>query len=100
MAKAQHNQNILDIATQQSGSVLASFDWAVANGISITDKLAAGQVLTNAFSVYENQDIANFFAGKQQLIATAISQEQIDIIDKIGIGTMIIENNFIVAPSP
>lgn len=96
--KVVNNQNLLDIATQESGSVLSAFDWAVANNISITDGLVAGKVLVPAQSVYQNIDIANFFAGKKQLIATAISQAQSDEIDNIGIGRMILETNFTVAP--
>jgi capsid protein len=69
------NQSLLDVAIQEDGSVLAAFEWAVANGISITDDLAPGQNLSAPNSSYRNADVANYFKGRKQMIATAIKQQ-------------------------
>lgn len=42
MAIVLHNQTILDLSMQELGSVEYMFEVAMANGLSITDKLAAG----------------------------------------------------------
>jgi hypothetical protein len=44
--KALNNQSLFDIAIQTLGSAEAAFDLALANNISITDDLEAGQILT------------------------------------------------------
>jgi hypothetical protein len=91
------NQSLLDIAVQESGSVLAAFDWAIANGISITDDLVPGQKLVYGVSVFENDDILNYFKNRNQLVATAISLDQNNQTPILGIGTMTIESTFIIA---
>jgi hypothetical protein len=96
MITVLHNQSLLDLAVQYDGSVLSAFDWAVANGVSITDDLVAGQKVSPPSSSYKNSDVANFFAGKGQLIATAISLAEI-LATQVGIGTMSLENNFEIA---
>jgi hypothetical protein len=91
------NQSLLDIAIQEDGSVLAAFDWAFANGLSITDDLFPGQKLIAPVSAYRNADVANYFLGKRQLIATGFNIEDgSSIIPTLGIGTMRIGTTFIV----
>jgi hypothetical protein len=89
------NQSVLDIAIQEDGNVLAAFEWAIANGISITEELEPGQKLTSQVSVFRNDDVARYFGGKKQMIATAMINES-EINPPVGIGSMIIETNFIV----
>jgi hypothetical protein len=93
---AIENQSLFDIAIQEEGSVLAVFDWAIQNGLSITDELAPGQQLIPAGSQFKNFDVANYYKGKNQMIATASNNLEINA-PEMGIGTMIIETNFTVA---
>lgn len=89
------NQSLFDIATEKSGSVLAAFDWAVENGISITDILIAGEELTAPETEFKDAQIEEYFSSRH--IATSISnQESIVINYDFGIGAMIIEDTFIV----
>lgn len=91
------NQSLLDIAIQESGSVLAAFDWAVANGISITDDLLVGTSMILSTSIFTNDDIANYFKAKNQMVATALTLDQNILVAQTGIGTMTIESTFIIA---
>lgn len=65
------HQSLIDIAIQQDGNPLSAFDWADVNNISITDLLVPGQKLIVPNSGFRNNEIANYFKGKQQLVATA-----------------------------
>ncbi|WP_348814057.1 hypothetical protein [Flavobacterium maritimum] len=42
---AVKNQTLLDIAIKESGTALAAWDYAIVNGLSITDSLDPGQVI-------------------------------------------------------
>jgi hypothetical protein len=89
------NQSLFDIAIQESGSVLTAFDWAVANGFSITDDLAPGQKLIAPSSSYRNADVANYFKGKNQMVATGVTKDDLEKINPtLGIGTMAIGRTF------
>ncbi len=71
MISAKHNQSILDIAIQQSGSVFAAFNWCVANGISITDEITPGQALKEPTTTENNFDaVATFFKNNDTVIGT------------------------------
>lgn len=94
MITAVSNQSLLDIAIQEDGNILAAFEWALANGISITDMLASGQKLNALSSRYRNVDVANYFKGKSQMVATALNNDE--LFPSLGIGGMIIETNFTV----
>jgi hypothetical protein len=85
------NQNLFDICVQETGSLANIFEIALANNISITDNLTPADEII--LSNYDN-DFVNYFKGKNQKIATGIIPDE--LIELIGIGSMIIENNFIV----
>lgn len=70
---AEH-QSLFDIAIQYSGSALAAFDIAVANGISVTDDLTPGQKLKIPVSIYKNDEVANYFGSRSQGIATYFNE--------------------------
>ena len=90
------DQSLFDVAIQEDGSVLSTFEWAIKNGLSITDNLEPGQKLSTPISVFRNDEVARYFTGKRQMIATA-KIDNIEIISpQLGIGSMIIETNFIV----
>lgn len=96
MIYAIDNQSVLDVAVQESGSVMAAFEWALANGVSITDELQPGQELVFPTSGFLNSDVAIYFKGKKQMIATAFNGEIENLIPDLGIGTMAVESTFIV----
>lgn len=79
MINVLSHQSLLDIAIQESGSVLAAIDWAVANGVSITDELVPGQKINSVDSQYKNTDVANYLKSKGQNIATDNIIKQIPI---------------------
>lgn len=88
------NQSVLDVAIQEDGSVMAAFEWALKNGLSITDDLAPGQKLSVPISSFRNADVANYFKGRKQNIATGVATG-VNAQPSAGIGAMRIGNNFI-----
>jgi hypothetical protein len=90
-------QSLFDIAIQQDGSDLTAFDWALKNGLSITDELFPGQKLVAPNSSLRNVEVANYFKGKKQMVASGFSVEVGNaIIPVLGIGKMRIGTTFIV----
>lgn len=97
MIYAIENQSVLDVAIQEDGSVMAFFEWALKNGLSITDELTPGQQLVSPNSSFRNAEIANYFKGKKQMIATGFNIGEGDsMIPELGIGQMAIGTTFIV----
>ena len=91
--KILHNQSILDLAIQHTGSVENAFSIAIANGICVSDDLNAGSELEVLGKV--NIDIQNYFSAKQIRPATAITTAVIDNEPQLGgIGHMQIGRNF------
>lgn len=88
-------QSLFDVAVQEDGSVLAALEWALKNGLSITDELVPGQRLIAPVSVFKNTEVADYFKGKNQMIATGFHNNE-TMIPQLGIGKMIIGRNFIV----
>lgn len=90
--KVLHNQTLLDLAVQENGNVLSAFEWAIANGVSITDEPEAGQSLLSPNSVYVNTEVAEYFKNKKQLVATGTKRPPVP--PGLGIGFMQIGVNF------
>ena len=95
MINVLEKQCVLDLAIQFDGSVLTAFEWSLANNISITDYLAPNQKLKAPNSIFKNTDVANYFEGKNQMIATGFENND-SILPQLGIGTMTIGTTFIV----
>jgi hypothetical protein len=75
------SQSLLDIAIQTDGCVLAVFDYAIANGISITDGLDPGRKLKMPISdEFRYNDLANYFKSTNRMIAT-YQQEPTNILE-------------------
>lgn len=93
------NQSVFDVAIQAFGSVNAAFDLAFANNLSITSDLQPGQTLIIPESLFLNQDVKNYFLGKQRKIATHIALPNSGELSPVlgGIGYMGIEIDFIVS---
>jgi hypothetical protein len=68
---AIENQSLLDVAIQEDGCVLAVFDWAFDNGLSITDTLTPGQkIKMPKTEVFRYDELASFFKSNNTMIAT------------------------------
>lgn len=91
------SQSLFDIAIQECGSVLTAFELALTNGFSITDDLAPGQKLIASNSEFINNEVANYFKGKNLMVATGYIIDEGEVfLPKLGIGTMAIGSTFIV----
>jgi capsid protein len=95
MINVIEHQSLFDIGVRESGSVLTAFDWAIKNGLSITDSLTPGQQLIEVVSAYSNADVGSYFKERNQMVATGFKNEG-SIIPTLGIGTMRIGTTFIV----
>jgi hypothetical protein len=89
------NQSLFDIAIQYCGTVEAVFDFALLNGIGITQELIPGQTLLVANKDYGCSEIVNYFSNNGIKPATGITPEQLQE-QPDGIGYMRIGSNFIV----
>jgi uncharacterized protein YebE (UPF0316 family) len=86
-------QSFFDKVIECTGSIENVFAMALLNGISITDDLPIEQYL--AVSEKTNNVIVSFF-DENNKPATAITAIQIEEIESVGIGKMIIATDFIV----
>lgn len=91
-----HNQSLLDVALQHTGTIESLFELALANGISITDDLTAGTplILPPAPSQgrgvspspsgrgWGGDDILNYYSAKNIQPATAFTQEDKQLTEK------------------
>lgn len=93
-----HNQSLLDLALQHTGSVENAFALALANGLSLTDELAAGESLhLTAYGIQQNKEILNYYQSKSIQPATAISGKQEAGSQMQGIGYWAISTEFIIS---
>jgi len=69
--KILHGQSLLDLAIQTAGSVEAAYDFAVANGLSVTDDLIVGK--EHKATGVINKSVLNYYTQKNIKPATAIT---------------------------
>ena len=93
--KVKDRQSLLDMAVQTAGSMEAAFGLAAANGISLTDTLADGQVLDTVAA--ENADTVRCYSVQGIQPATALSGEEMAALAQEGINFMGIEIDFVVS---
>lgn len=91
--KILHNQSILDIAIQHTGSVENAFLIAKENSLAVSDFLVAGYEMMIPNGASFNRDILNYYSSKQIRPATGTINDEI-IPELKGIGIMRIEGNF------
>lgn len=96
MAIVLHNQSILDFAIQHTGSAHNAFEIAMANNISITDQLTAGNDLVIPVSIVNDVDVKNYYQSKAIQPATDITQYEDSEENPEGISIWILNQNFIV----
>ena len=68
------NQTLLDIAIQKDGNALALFDWAIHNNLNVTDSIYPGQKIAAIESEERRSKTANYFKGKNIIIATKLTK--------------------------
>lgn len=95
MVTVLHQQSIIDLAIQETGSADTAFEIALANGRSITDDLAVLETL-NVPELEKNLDVKKYYDSRQIKPATALSMEHAAETPLEGIGYWVINNTFIV----
>jgi hypothetical protein len=95
---ALHNQSLLDIALQHTGSIESVFEFAEANSLNITDDVQAGKTLVLPTEAFSNKDILNYYTSKNLQPATAFSKEDEQVAKRLeGISIWAINLDFIVS---
>ncbi|ALC97827.1 hypothetical protein [Capnocytophaga sp. oral taxon 323] len=93
-----HNQSLLDACLQHTGSLEGLFDLALANAVSLTDELSAGQNLQVPDGIATDRDILGYYTTRGLQPATAFTEEDKQILDrKEGISIWAIHLDFIVS---
>jgi hypothetical protein len=87
-------QSFLDKVIEHTGSIENAFASALLNSTSVTDDVVIGMDLT--MSAVTKKAVVGLF-NENNRPATGMSLSQIEEIENIGIGSMIIGNNFIVS---
>ncbi|CAD0007564.1 hypothetical protein [Flavobacterium salmonis] len=92
-----HNQSFFDIAIQNIGTPISAFTIAFKNGLSITDDPTPGEIIEVLESDLLDTVKVDYFNNKNLIIATGFNGlNSENIIPEVGIGTMVINSNFIV----
>ena len=93
-----HNQSLLDLALQHTGTIESIFELAMLNNLSITDDVVAGKVLTIPTETFTNNDILTYYIAKKIKPATAFTQEDKIISERQeGISIWAINLDFVVS---
>lgn len=79
-----HNQSLLDIAIQHTGSVFNAFSIAVANDLAVSDSLLPGSKIFIPETIEITSDIANYYNTKGIQPATAYHENE--LTERPGIG--------------
>nr|DAI47759.1 MAG TPA: hypothetical protein [Caudoviricetes sp.]DAJ64165.1 MAG TPA: hypothetical protein [Caudoviricetes sp.] len=94
---ALHNQSLLDLALQHTGTIESVFEFAEANALNITDDVQAGKTLVLPAEVFSNKDILNYYTAKNLQPATAFSKEDEKVTKRLeGISIWAINLDFVV----
>ena len=92
---ALHNQSLLDLALQHTGTIESIFELAVLNEKSITDDMVAGASLL--IGEISNKDILSYYTVKNIQPATAFSKEDEQVFERLdGISIWAINLDFVV----
>ena len=95
---ALHNQSLLDLALQHTGTIESVFEFAEANSLNITDDVVAGNTLVLPAEAFTNKDILAYYAAKNLQPATAFTKEDEHVAKRLeGISIWAINLDFIVS---
>jgi len=92
--KALHNQSVLDLLLQHTGSLASALAFAKANQMSITDELVIGSSYALPDDVITDKDILNYYINNAYKPATG--NAVVVINTDYGIGEMAIAQTFII----
>lgn len=92
-----HNQSLLDLALQHTGTIESIFELAEANTLNISDDVVAGKTLVLPAEAFTNKDILGYYTAKNLQPATAFSKEDEQVFERLeGISIWAINLDFIV----
>ena len=98
---ALHNQSLLDLALQHTGSIESVFELAEANALNITDDVQAGAPLIVPPLLgggARGGDILAYYTAKNLQPATAFTKEDEQVFERLeGISIWAINLDFIVS---
>jgi hypothetical protein len=94
---ALHNQSLLDLALQHTGTIESVFEFAEANTLNITDDVVAGKTLVLLAETFTNKDILGYYTAKNLQPATAFTKEDEQVAKRLeGISIWAINLDFVV----
>ena len=95
---ALHNQSLLDLALQHTGTIESVFELAKDNALNITDDVQAGTHLYLGEGLGVRNEILNYYTAKNLQPATAFSKEDEQVFERLeGISIWAINLDFIVS---
>ena len=95
---ALHNQSLLDLALQHTGTIESVFEFAEANNLNITDDVQAGTPLYLGEGLGVRNEILSYYTAKNLQPATAFSKEDEQVFERLeGISIWAINLDFIVS---
>lgn len=89
-----HNQSLLDVAIQHTGSVDNAFAIAKENGLAVSDVLTPGTELIIPNPIENDSAVLNYYSAKEVQPATALTEIINEEIRQRGIGYMQIGRSF------
>lgn len=90
----KQNQSMFDLSAQIFGDIRSVVDLAIQNNVSITQELEPGTEISLPNTVYVNEIVSSFFFNNSYELATSSTKSP---TSGLGIGTMIVESDFIVS---
>ena len=95
---ALHNQSLLDLALQHTGTIESVFELAEANSLNITDDVQAGAPLYLGEGLGVRNEILSYYTAKNLQPATAFTKEDEQVFERLeGISIWAINLDFIVS---
>ena len=95
---ALHNQSLLDLALQHTGTIGSVFELAKDNALNITDDVQAGTPLSLGEGLEVRNEILGYYTAKNLQPATAFSKEDEQVFERLeGISIWAINLDFVVS---
>ena len=95
---ALHNQSLLDLALQHTGTIETVFELAEANSLNITDEVQAGAPLYLGEGLGVRNEILAYYTAKNLQPATAFTKEDEQVFERLeGISIWAINLDFVVS---
>ena len=95
---ALHNQSLLDLALQHTGTIESVFEFAETNSLNITDDVQAGAPLYLGEGLGVRNEILSYYTAKNLQPATAFTKEDEQVFERLeGISIWAINLDFVVS---